>query len=151
MDDAASATTTDATARVRELEAALVVERTALAAERERTSALAAERDRLREAYHHLQLELELMRRRLFVAKAERVDTAQLELEFADKLAALDALSRRLDPAATVTDAPATAGDDGDTAPPAGDAVIVPDPAPPAPARSASGRGAPPGVGPRAP
>jgi hypothetical protein len=111
VDDAASATTTDATARVRELEAALVAERAALAAERERTSALAAERDRLREAYHHLQLELELMRRRLFVAKAERVDTAQLELEFADKLAALDALGRRIDPAATGSDAPATAGD----------------------------------------
>jgi transposase len=40
------------------------------------------------------------MRRRLFVAKAERVDTAQLELEFAAKLAELDRLSGLSNPAA---------------------------------------------------
>lgn len=59
-----------------------------------------AERDRLRASYEQLRLELELMRRRLFVAKAERVDTAQLELEFAAKLAELDRLSGLPDPAA---------------------------------------------------
>jgi transposase len=58
-----------------------------------------AERDRLRASYEQLRLELELMRRRLFVAKAERVDTAQLELEFAAKLAELDRLSGLSDPA----------------------------------------------------
>ena len=38
------------------------------------------------------------MRRRLFAAKAERLDTAQLELELelGQKLAALDALNREL-------------------------------------------------------
>ena len=46
-----------------------------------------AERDRLREAYDALTREVELARRRLIVAKAERVDTTQLELEFAAKLA----------------------------------------------------------------
>lgn len=72
---------------------ALAAERTALAAER---SALEAERDRLREAYQQVKLELELLKRRLFVAKAERIDTAQLELELGHKLAALDDLARRL-------------------------------------------------------
>jgi transposase len=73
-------------ARVAELE-------TALAKERARADELAAERDRLREGYRHLQLEVELMRRRLVVAKAERVDTTQLELEFATKLRELDRLA----------------------------------------------------------
>ena len=46
----------------------------------------------LRASHERLRLELELLRRRIFVAKAERVDTAQLELEFAAKLAELDRL-----------------------------------------------------------
>jgi len=70
--------------------------------------ALTLERDHLRAAYQDLRLELELMRRRLFVAKAERLDTAQLELEFAGKLAALDALNQRLG---------VTAPTDGDAGP----------------------------------
>lgn len=51
------------------------------------------ERDRLRASHERLRLELELLRRRIFAAKAERVDTAQLELEFAEKLRELDALA----------------------------------------------------------
>jgi transposase len=74
-------------------EAALAAERAALEAERALRADAEAERDRLREAYQALQLEVELARRRLVVAKAERVDTTQLELEFAAKLAALDALA----------------------------------------------------------
>ena len=54
------------------------------------------ERDQLRAAYEKLRLELSLLKHRLFVAKAERVDTAQLELEFADKLAQLDKLTGKL-------------------------------------------------------
>jgi transposase len=65
----------------------------ALSAERVRTTELTAERDRLRKAYRELQLELELLRRRIFVANAERVDSSQLQLEFAAKLAELDALA----------------------------------------------------------
>jgi transposase len=87
-----------ARARIGELEAALAVERTALAAERERRAALETEHDRLLGAYQALLHEIELMKRRLFVAKAERIDTAQLELEFAAKLAALDALAGQLAP-----------------------------------------------------
>ncbi len=55
------------------------------------------ERDQLRAAYEKLRLELSLLKHRLFVAKAERVDTAQLELEFADKLALLDKLTGKLE------------------------------------------------------
>jgi transposase len=65
-------------ARIAELEAELV--------------AVKAERDLLRASHERLRLELDLLRRRIFVAKAERVDTAQLEMEFAEKLAALDHL-----------------------------------------------------------
>jgi transposase len=83
---------TTAEARITELEAALGVERAALAAERDRVAKLTEERDLLRASHERLRLELELLRRRIFVAKAERVDTAQLEMEFAAVLAALDQL-----------------------------------------------------------
>ncbi len=86
--------------------AALEAELQAARAERDQAAAeaaaehqrLTAERDTLREAYTAVKLELELLKKRLFVAKAERVDVAQLELEFAAKLAELDALAKRLEP-----------------------------------------------------
>jgi len=91
-------------ARLAELEAlvdaqraALDDQRAALDAERARRADIEAERDRLKEAYDALVREVELARRRLFVAKAERIDTTQLELEFAAKLAALDAFAGRVD------------------------------------------------------
>ena len=65
----------------------------ALAAERARVAELTIERDRLRLSHEKLRLELELLRRRIFVATAERVDTRQLELEFAATLRKLDELS----------------------------------------------------------
>jgi len=68
----------------------------ALAAERARVAELTQERDKLRASHERLRLEIELLRRRIFVAKAERVDTQQLELEFADKLQQLDALAGTL-------------------------------------------------------
>ncbi len=56
-------------------------------------AALAAERElRAQWELNHEQ-QMELIRRRLFVAKAERIDTTQLEIEFAATLAALDALA----------------------------------------------------------
>lgn len=86
-------------ARVRELEAQLVGEKT-LAAQLEKERAKLAEvtdeRDRLRRAYTLLLEQHELLRRRLFVAKAERVDVTQLELEFAATKAKLDALAKQL-------------------------------------------------------
>jgi transposase len=80
-------------ARLRDRVAALEAE---LAAAKLRADELMAERDRLREAYRHLELQLELQRRRLFVAKAERIDTKQLELEFAATLAKLNKLAEQL-------------------------------------------------------
>jgi transposase len=87
-------TRTDATlaSRVVELEAQL--------------AAVTKERDQLRASHARLREELELLKRRIFVAKAERVDTAQLEIEFAEKLRQLDAL------AGEPPDAPDDEGDD---------------------------------------
>lgn len=51
------------------------------------------ERDFLRAAYDALKQELELLKRRIFVATAERVDTSQLKLEFQDKLDILNSLA----------------------------------------------------------
>lgn len=85
---------TSALSRVASLESTL------RAVESERDQ-LRGERDKLREAWQAVKLELELLKKRLFVAKAERVDVEQLELEFAKKLAELDALSKRLEPVPT--------------------------------------------------
>ena len=95
-----TATTTDG--RVAELEAALAVAT-------ERVAALTKERDALRASHARLREELELLKRRIFVAKAERVDTAQLEIEFAEKLRRLDAL------AGTLEDVPSDEDDDDKT------------------------------------
>ena len=109
VSDAATTLDPIVAARIAALEAMVAEQRTALDAkhaawETERAAreseqaahvATKAERDRLREAYDGLTREVELARRRLVVAKAERVDTAQLELEFAATLAKLDALSRK--------------------------------------------------------
>lgn len=108
IEDRAPATSEALAARVAELEAALTSERSraeaAIAVERARADEAIAERDRLRDAYRYLQLEVELMRRRLVVAKAERIDTQQLELEFAAKLRELDLLAGRM-PGADDSDA----------------------------------------------
>ena len=71
------------------LEAALA----ALQSEREKVAELTRERDHLRASHERLRLELELLKRRIFIAKAERVDTRQLEMEFAATLAELDRLA----------------------------------------------------------
>jgi len=83
----------NADARIAALEAAL-------AAERARVAELTKERDNLRASHERLRLELELLRRRIFVATAERIDTTQLEMEFAATLAALDRLGGELPAAA---------------------------------------------------
>jgi transposase len=102
VEDSASTLDPIIAARLAGLEALVASQRVALDEERaareaEQAAHLAtkAERDRLREAYEALTREVELARRRLLVAKAERVDTTQLELEFAAKLAELDKLSRK--------------------------------------------------------
>ena len=73
---------------------AKLAERDAKLAERDaKLTELESERDRLRRAYEQLKEELLLIKRRLFIAKAERVDTSQLELEFAELSKKLDALA----------------------------------------------------------
>ncbi len=79
-------------ARVAQLEAALASTRTTLAE-------VTAERDKLRRAYEQLKEQLELLRRRIFMAKAERVDVTQLQMEFAETQAKLDALAKQIDDA----------------------------------------------------
>ena len=79
-------------ARVAQLEAALASTRTTLAE-------VTAERDKLRRAYEQLKEQLELLRRRIFVAKAERIDVTQLRLEFAETQAKLDALAKQIEDA----------------------------------------------------
>jgi transposase len=85
--------------RVAELEAALAKTSAKLAQ-------MTSERDRLRRAYDRVLEEMELMRRRLFVAKAERIDVRQLEIEFAQKKAELEALGAALDVLPRGTEAP---------------------------------------------
>jgi chromosome segregation ATPase len=87
----------------------------ALAAARAQVEALTAERDQLRASHERLRQDLELFRRRIYVAQAERVDTRQLEIEFAEKLAELTKIERRLDEelAAEAAEASAPAGNDG--------------------------------------
>jgi transposase len=100
----------DKDARVRELESALAAERAALTAERAAHQAVAvAYRESqaahqatlddyalLKQAYEAARTELALIKHRLFVAKAERVDTTQLRLEFAGVLARANALAHQL-------------------------------------------------------
>lgn len=60
-------------------------------------SDLEKERDNLRASHERLRLELELYKRRIFIAKAERADNEQqLRLEFAAKLRELDELAGTL-------------------------------------------------------
>ena len=97
----------DALRRNAELHAALTRTTETLSktsAELKTTSAalatVTAERDKLRHAYEQLKGQLELLRRRIFLAKAERIDTRQLEIEFAETKAKLDKLTKELDAAA---------------------------------------------------
>ena len=101
--------------RVEALTAALVALagiKTELDASRALVERLRVERDNLRSAYDMLKLELELLKKRIFVAKAERVDTTQLELEFAQKLAELDRLAGTTGLPPKDEDAPETDGGD---------------------------------------
>ena len=75
-----------------------------LAASNERLAGVVGERDNLRRAYRQLMEQFELLRRRIFIAKAERVDATQLELEFEKTKQKLDALAKRLDSDAAAGD-----------------------------------------------
>lgn len=114
MAPAAPRTSTDGLlARVAQLEAALSAERSA----REASEALAAQLEKdvevLRASHERLRQELELLRHRIFLAKAERLDSRQLELEFATKLAALDELAGKVPPRPAETLPPGAPGGRG--------------------------------------
>ncbi len=84
-----------------------------LAAANRRVVDLERERDLLRQSHEQLRLELHLLKRRIFLAKAERIDTTQLEIEFAEKLAALEVLADTIGVGAgpqTEDDVPTPAG-----------------------------------------
>jgi transposase len=83
----------EALARLAQAEAALASTQTSLAQ-------VTAERDKLRRAYEQLKEQLELLRRRIFQAKAERVDVTQLEIEFAAVKKEVDALAVHVEEAA---------------------------------------------------
>ena len=64
--------------------------------------------EELRRSYAILQQQYELLRRRIFEARAERIDAAQLEIEFALTKTALDAMQKQLEAAAAATSEAAT-------------------------------------------
>jgi transposase len=114
MPATATETSTDALVlRVAQLEAQLSAERTASQA---LVDKLQKDVEILRASHERLRQELEMLRRRIFVAKAERIDSKQLELEFASKLAALDELARQIS-----TQPPATGAAGGSSSAGAGD------------------------------
>ena len=82
--------------RVAELEATLSTVTATLSKTKDELKSVRAERDKLRRAYEQLKAHLELLRRRIFVAKAERIDTSQLEMEFAETSARLKKLASEL-------------------------------------------------------
>lgn len=86
--------------QLEELRAQVAARDAELAAQRAELARVVEERDKLRRAYERLKEQLELLRRRIFQAKAERIDVSQLELEFAATKAKLDEMARQLgDPA----------------------------------------------------
>jgi transposase len=93
------------TDRVAQLEAAL--------------TRVTAERDKLRRAYEQLKEQLELLRRRLYAAKAERIDATQLEMEFAQTQAKLGALAKQLESDATLPETETDSASDPAGSPPA--------------------------------
>jgi hypothetical protein len=94
-------------ARLAEVVAALDAERARSADLESQLSAAQQAHARLRASYEALRVELELLKRRLFVAKAERVDTKQLELDYGEVLKQLDELGAKMAAAADTPDAQA--------------------------------------------
>ena len=86
----------EALRRIAELEAALTSTTDRLSSTSATLATVTAERDKLRRAYEQLKAQLELLRRRIFLAKAERIDARQLEIEFAETQAKLVKLATEL-------------------------------------------------------
>jgi transposase len=106
----------EALRRNAELQAALTTTTETLSRTSAALATVTAERDKLRHAYEQLKGQLELLRRRIFLAKAERIDTRQLEIEFAETKAKLDKLVKELgdgDVTEGASDNDTSGGDDG--------------------------------------
>lgn len=104
--------------RVAELEAALSSTHETLSQTTATLAEVTAERDKFRRAYEQLKGQMELLRRRIFLAKAERIDTRQLELEFAELKAKLVEMAKELgDPIADIEAIGSSEGDNGDGRP----------------------------------
>jgi hypothetical protein len=86
-----------------------------LAAATGKIASITSERDNLRRAYRQLMEQFELLKRRIFIAKAERVDATQLELEFEKTKKKLDALAQQL--GGNAAEAAASDGSDDPEAP----------------------------------
>lgn len=79
-----------------EARAELAVTAEKLAATTKQLEATRSERDRLRISYQRLFEQVELLRRRIYAAKAERVNPLQLELEFKEAKDKLDKMAAEL-------------------------------------------------------
>jgi len=90
--------------RIAALESALSSTTDRLSTTEATLASVTEERDKLRQAYEQLKAQLELLRRRIFLAKAERIDTQQLEIEFADTHSKLVQLATELGQDATTLD-----------------------------------------------
>lgn len=95
-----------------------------MALEAERDAAIAARDastsryEKLKSSYDRLLEQYALLKRRIFMAKAERVDSRQLEMEFAEVTAKLAQARQELETAQTVADdADSDDGDDGEEPP----------------------------------
>lgn len=86
---------------MRELEAVVRRMYGELTATNQKLASVTSERDNLRRAYRQLMEQFELLRRRIFIAKAERIDVTQLELEFEKTKQKLEQLAQKLDAEAT--------------------------------------------------
>lgn len=95
--------------RERELEALVRRMQAELSATTDKLASITSERDNLRKAYRQLMEQFELLKRRIFIAKAERIDATQLELEFETTKNKLDALAQQLGGNAATAD-PASSG-----------------------------------------
>jgi len=98
--------------KIRALEALLAAERDRARTEQEKRQVAEEQRalaerqlEELRKSYRILQQEHELQRRRIFDAKAERIDPTQLLMEFDRTQAALDALQKKIEEASGISPA----------------------------------------------
>jgi transposase len=83
-------------ALVRRMHGELTATSQKLTATSQKLTSVTSERDNLRRAYRQLMEQFELLRRRIFIAKAERIDVTQLELEFEKTKQKLDELAQKL-------------------------------------------------------